>query len=182
VRPGSVVFVVTNAGAVVSKRLRTLDEQTGRRPSMGASVAQGFGTIGRQVAERHEALASSRRGTTFQIFWWTKRTKRTKRWVKGGSDLDLSTLVHADAAVTPEPRPPSPGGTWRPLDLAGRRVYSRTAERYWILRCGDDELRFSHRSGAERWANKLAERGLSSELTWHDEKITSVPQDDRSVA
>ena len=148
---------------------------------MGASVAQGFGTIGRQVAERHEALASSRRGTTFPVFWRTWRTKRAKR-LAGGTDHDVSTLVHADAAVTPEPRPPSPGGTWRPLDLAGRRVYSRTAERYWILRCGDDELRFSHRSGAERWANKLAERGLSSELTWHDENITPTTLDDRSVA
>jgi hypothetical protein len=149
---------------------------------MGASVAQGFATIGRQVAERHEALASSRRGTTFPIFWRTKRTKRTKRWAKGGSDLDLSTLVHAGAAVTPEPRPPSPGGTRRPLDLAGRRVYSRTAERYWILRCGDHELRFSHRSGAERWASRLAEQGLSSELNWHDERITSAQEADRSVA
>jgi hypothetical protein len=149
---------------------------------MGASPAQGFGTIGRQVAERHEALASTRRGIIFPSFWRIWRTRRTKRWVKGGSALDLSIVLHAGAAVSPEPRPPSPGGTRRPHDLAGRRVYSRTAERYWILRSGDDELRFSHRAGAERWAVELAERGLSSELTWHDENITPATQDDRSVA
>jgi hypothetical protein len=68
------------------------------------------------------------------------------------------------------------------VNLAGRRVYSRTAERYWILRFGDDELRFTHRSGAERWATRLAEQGLSSELSWHDEAIVSDTQADRSVA
>ena len=162
--------------------VKTMNEQTGRRPAMRASVAQGFGMIGQQVAERHEALVSSRRGITFSSLWRTKRTKRAKRSANGGSDLDSSTMVHADAVVAPEPRSPSPGRTRRPLDLSGRRVYSRTAERYWIVPCGEDELRFSQRSGAERWATRLAEQGLSSELTWHDENITPGPQADRSVA
>jgi hypothetical protein len=68
------------------------------------------------------------------------------------------------------------------LELAGQRAYSRTAERYWIVRSGDDELRFSHRSGAESWAQRLAERGLASELTWHDENVGSATEEDRSVA
>jgi len=149
---------------------------------MRASVAQGFGMIGQQVAERHEALVSSRRGITFSSLWRTKRTKRAKRSANGGSDLDSSTMVHADAVVAPEPRSPSPGRTRRPLDLADRPVYSRIAERYWILRSGDDELRFTHRSAAEHWATRLAERGISPELTWHDENIASSPRVDRSVA
>jgi hypothetical protein len=131
-----------------------MDRRTGRSPSIRPPVAQGFGTIGQQVAERHEALASSRRATAFPVLWRTKRTKKTKSWVKGGADQDL----------------------------AGRRVYSRPAERYWIVRSGDDELRFTHRSGAESWANRLAERGLASELTWHDENDASATQADRSVA
>jgi hypothetical protein len=121
---------------------------------MRPPVAQGFGTIGRQVAERREALASLRRATPFAILWRSKRTKKTKGRVQGEADLDL----------------------------AGQRVYSKTAERYWIVRSGGDELRFTHKSGAESWANRLAERGLASELTWHDENAGSGTEDDRSVA
>jgi hypothetical protein len=45
----------------------------------------------------------------------------------------------------------------------------RTAGRYWLLRFDEDELRFTHRADAERWASNLAERGTTWQLTWHDE-------------
>jgi hypothetical protein len=159
-----------------------MDERTGGRPAMGAPVAQGFGTLGLQVAVRHQALASSRRETTFPIFWRTKKTKRTERSGLDVSDHDVSTGFDAGAVSVPEPKMPLPTETRRPLDLADRPVYSRIAERYWILRSGDDELRFTHRSAAEHWATRLAERGISPELTWHDENIASSPRVDRSVA
>jgi hypothetical protein len=50
-----------------------------------------------------------------------------------------------------------------------------TAARYWLLRYGDDELRFTHRVAAERWASQLAERGISSHLTWHDDNTPLRP-------
>jgi hypothetical protein len=136
--------------------------------------------MGQKVAERYEVLASSRRATGFPIFWRTKRTKRTKELVKGRADRDGSTELHAGAAR--ESKSVAPRGSVQPLDLASRRVYSRNAERYWLLRSGDDELRFTLRSAAERWASGLADRGISSELTWHDENIASAMPADRRVA
>ena len=141
---------------------------------MGAPVAQGFGILGLQVAERHQALASFRRRATFPTLWRTKKTKRTERPERSVSDHDVSTAFDAGAVSAREPKMPLPTGARRPFDLAGRRVYSRTAERYWILRSGDDELRFTHRSAAEHWATRLAERGISPKLRWHDENI-AVP-------
>jgi hypothetical protein len=149
---------------------------------MRASVAQGFGTIGQQVAERHEILASSRRATLFPILRRTIGTRRTKRLVKAGADQDLSTRLNTGAVAAPGSGSVAPRGSGQPVNLASRRVYSRTAERYWILRSGHDELRFTHRSGAERWATKLAERGLLSELTWHDESIEPATQGERDIA
>ena len=110
---------------------------------MGAPVAQGFGILGLQVAERHQALASFRRRATFPTLWRTKKTKRTERPERSVSDHDVSTAFDAGAVSAREPKMPLPTGARRPFDLAGRRVYSRTAERYWILRSGDDELRFT---------------------------------------
>ena len=43
-----------------------------------------------------------------------------------------------------------------------------TAARYWLLRVGDEELRFTRLAAAESWASSLAEQGTSSHLTWHD--------------
>jgi hypothetical protein len=149
---------------------------------MGAPVAQGFGTIGQQIAERYGALASSRRATMFPILWRTKRTKTARGLPRAGADHDVSTDLYARVAVAPESDSVGPAGSGQPLDLAGRRFSSRTAERYSILRSGEDELRFTHRSGAERWATRLAERGLSPELTWHDENVVSATQDDQNVA
>jgi hypothetical protein len=50
------------------------------------------------------------------------------------------------------------------------------------MRSGDDELRFTYRSGAESWAKRLAERGLASELTWHDENVATATEADGNVA
>jgi hypothetical protein len=44
----------------------------------------------------------------------------------------------------------------------------KTAACYWLLRIGDEELRFSRRQSAEDWASRLAAGGTSSHLTWHD--------------
>jgi hypothetical protein len=145
---------------------------------VGTSVAQGFGTTGQQVAERLEALAASRRAT-IPILRNIKTSKRSKRFVRGGADHEVSTGLRDGAAVAPESGSLSPRRSGKPLDLTSRRVYSRVAERYWILRSGEEELRFTHRSGAERWATTLSERGVSSELTWHDEDIASGTPADR---
>jgi hypothetical protein len=58
----------------------------------------------------------------------------------------------------------------------------RTAGRYWLLRFDEDELRFTHRAAAERWASKLAEGGTVSQLTWHDENTPPGAEAARKVA
>lgn len=81
---------------------------------------------------------------------------------------------------TPDPEPVA--GTEGLVDLDTRRVYSRAAERYWLLRYEEEELRFTRRDAAERWAAKLEEQGVPSELTWHDENIAPVGPSGRNVA
>ena len=61
------------------------------------------------------------------------------------------------------------------VQVAGPRGLPRTAERYWLLHFEDDELRFTQRAAAERWASKLAARGMPSKLTWHDEHTPQRP-------
>jgi hypothetical protein len=143
------------------------------------SFAQGFGTIGRQIAERHQALASARRPA---VFSFPCRTKKAKRMSRAGAEHTLPTELDSGVLVAPESGSPNPGGSGQLVDLDSRRVYSRSAERYWIVRWGDGELRFSHRSAAQRWATTLAERGSSSELRWHDEHAGPVTPTDRGVA
>jgi hypothetical protein len=149
---------------------------------MRESLAQGFGTIGQQIAERHEALASARRPAAFRIPW---RTKKEKGIVKVGAELPPAAELHSSVVVAPESGSLTPRGPGQLVDLDSRRVYSRSAERYWIVRSGDEEMRFSHRSAAERWATTLAERGSASELRWHDERTVHtvrVTPTDRGVA
>jgi hypothetical protein len=149
---------------------------------MRESLAQGFGTIGQQITERQQALASARRPATFPFPW---RTKKQKRIVEVGAEHPLSTELHSSVVVAPESGSPIPRGSGQLVDLDTRRVYSRRAERYWIVRSGDEELRFSHRSAAERWATTLAGRDSTSELKWHDEHTVhtvGVTPKDRGVA
>lgn len=56
------------------------------------------------------------------------------------------------------------------------------AAKYWLLRVGDQELRFSRRDSAERWASRLGELGTSSHLTWHDGHTPCSGQAERRVA
>ncbi len=51
-------------------------------------------------------------------------------------------------------------------------VFSRSAERYWLLRFEDHELRFTLREAADRWAAKLATCGIAYELTGHSPETT----------
>jgi hypothetical protein len=46
---------------------------------------------------------------------------------------------------------------------------ARVAERYWIVSYGDEELRFSLRSAAEKWATALEAQGVNSEVRFHDQ-------------
>jgi hypothetical protein len=55
-----------------------------------------------------------------------------------------------------------------------------TSERYWLLRSEVGEWRFSLRSAADRWESNLAERGIRSELTWHDENTPKAGSQKRS--
>ena len=55
------------------------------------------------------------------------------------------------------------------FDMASRRFFQRTADRYWLLQYENEELRFTHRSDAQRWASELSERRIAWQLTWHDE-------------
>jgi hypothetical protein len=50
------------------------------------------------------------------------------------------------------------------------------AERYWLLRYGDEELRFSLRSSAERWAAQLEAVGIDCALSRHDESTEPSAQ------
>jgi hypothetical protein len=67
------------------------------------------------------------------------------------------------------------------FDVARPNLVVRTAERYWLLRFDDDELRFTLRTGAELWAAKLAAHGIASQLTWHDETTPAASDEERAV-
>ena len=83
------------------------------------------------------------------------------------------SLTIGDTALVPDPAPLTRlNGTSAP-------EFSRetdrcdvglpmTAARYWLLRIANEELRFSRRVSAEHWASRLAARGTSSHLIWHD--------------
>jgi hypothetical protein len=70
----------------------------------------------------------------------------------------------------------------RPLEAAHPHLFVRTAERYWLLRFAGDELRFTHYTGAELWAAKLAAHGIASQLTRHDETSPASAEDERQIA
>ena len=61
-------------------------------------------------------------------------------------------------------------------------IFPRTAERYWLLRTADDELRFTHQAAAESWAARLARQGVATQLSHHDEHTADDPQEERQVA
>jgi hypothetical protein len=65
---------------------------------------------------------------------------------------------------------------------AGDAFLPRAAARYWLLQFEDDELRFTHRAGAERWAARLAARGIPSQLTRHDEHSATDAPNELQVA
>jgi len=52
--------------------------------------------------------------------------------------------------------------------------FGRAAERYWIVSYDDQELRFSLRPAAEKWAAELEAKGVSVELTFHDHTAESL--------
>jgi hypothetical protein len=114
-----------------------------------------------------------------------KKTIRNER-SEGGPDMQ--TLAAAEPlAISAEQVVSAPGSapfhvTFNPAGLTSPRNLPRTAERYWLLRFGEDELRFTHRAAAELWASKLADRGTSSQLTWHDENTPEGADPERRVA
>ncbi len=56
------------------------------------------------------------------------------------------------------------------------RALPTTARRYWLLRFDNNELKFTLRTAAERWASSLAELDTPSQLTWHDENTGEARQ------
>jgi hypothetical protein len=83
------------------------------------------------------------------------------------------SLTISDAALVPAPAPVTLlTGTRAPgfsLETARCDIgLPMTAARYWLLRVGDEELRFSQRASAEGWASRIAAQGTCSHLTWHD--------------
>jgi hypothetical protein len=89
--------------------------------------------------------------------------------------------LHATDIATTQSNTLPPTGSKRSVDRGGRRDPSRTADRYWILQYGDEELRFSLKSAGERWASMLAARGISSELTWHGKNSLPDSRTERTV-
>ena len=97
------------------------------------------------------------------------------------SDID----VEGHTAVTAITSPPHTvrGGsrsqieTRDPLASLGHSAdasggsFSRSAERYWLLRFEDQELRFTLREAADRWVADLRESGIAYELSRHDEEV-----------
>lgn len=97
------------------------------------------------------------------------------------------SLTISDTALVSDPAPMTLlGATKAPafsLETARCDVgLPMTAARYWLLRIGDEELRFSQRASAEDWASRLAAQGTSSHLSWHDGHTPCSARTGRHVA
>jgi hypothetical protein len=81
--------------------------------------------------------------------------------------VDQPSVIASETSVLP---------TVEGHDATGRAVLQQAAQRYWLLRSQQEELRFTHLAAARRWAGELAGRGIATQLTRHDE---NTPRDAR---